>query len=136
MTVARVAALGADSTSNTIFSPILNNDFSVKDKPFTYFAGQITGVEGYVESIGAGLVAAISLDRRLQGKEKIEFTDTTVIGALGEYCARENADFQPMNANYGILRPVGEIRDKKLKKKIMAERSLAKIKEISEIINE
>ena len=120
-----------------IYAPeVLNNDFSVKDKPFTYFAGQITGVEGYVESIGAGLVAAISLDRRLQGKEKIEFTDTTVIGALGEYCARENADFQPMNANYGILRPVGEIRDKKLKKKIMAERSLAKIKEISEIINE
>ena len=113
---------------------VLENDFAVKGHPLCYFAGQITGVEGYVESIGSGLIAAISLDRKLKGKEKIEFTDCTVIGALGEYCTRTNADFQPMNANYGILRPIAETRDKKLKKKLMAERSLAKINEITELL--
>ena len=116
-----------------IYAPdVLENDFAVKNKPYTYFAGQITGVEGYVESIGSGLIAAISLDRRLRGKEKLTFTDATVIGALGEYCSRANGDFQPMNANYGILRPIGEMRDKKLKKKLMAERSLEIIKRITE----
>ena len=120
-----------------IYGPaVLDKDFSVKAHPLCYFAGQITGVEGYVESIGSGLVAAISLDRKLKNLPPVEFTDATVIGALGEYCSRENSDFQPMNANYGILRPVAETRDKKLKKKLMGERSLAKIKEITEIINE
>ncbi|MBO4572419.1 MAG: methylenetetrahydrofolate--tRNA-(uracil(54)-C(5))-methyltransferase (FADH(2)-oxidizing) TrmFO [Clostridia bacterium] len=120
-----------------IYAPaVLDKDFSVKAHPLCYFAGQITGVEGYVESIGSGLIAAISLDRKLKNKPAVDFTDTTVIGALAAYCSRENADFQPMNANYGILRPVADTRDKKLKKKLMGERSLAKIKEISEIINE
>ena len=120
-----------------IYAPkVLDDDFAVKAHPTCYFAGQITGVEGYVESIGSGLVAAISLDRKLQGKSKIDFTDATVIGALGKYCSRENSDFQPMNANYGILRPVGEIRDKKLKKELMAKRSLEIIKNIAEIIYE
>ena len=115
---------------------LLDDDFSVKAHPLCYFAGQITGVEGYVESIGSGLVSAISLDRKLQGKPKIDFTENTVIGALGAYVSRTNENFQPMNANYGILAPIGEMRDKKLKKQLMGERSLQKIKQITEIINE
>ena len=116
-----------------IYSPdVLDDDFSIKKHPLCYFAGQITGVEGYVESIGSGLVAAISLDRKLKGLDKLDLTDMTVIGALAAYCTRQNSDFQPMNANYGILRPVAETRDKKLKKQLMGERSLAIIKRITE----
>ena len=116
---------------------LLDDDFCVKDRPLTYFGGQITGVEGYVESIGSGLVAAISLDRKLKGLKKIDFTDMTVIGALGGYVSRPNADFQPMNANYGILRPIiCDDRNKKTKKRMMGERSLKVIDEISRIIGE
>lgn len=119
-------------------SPLfLDNTFSVKDKPFTYFAGQITGVEGYVESIASGLVAAIALDRRLNNKEKIEFTDKTVIGALSEYVTKENKNFQPMNANFGILRPLGfRVRQKAEKKRLQSEISLETVKKIKENIDE
>ena len=106
------------------------------DKPFTYFAGQITGVEGYVESIASGLVAAIALDRNLRQKVKIDFTNYTVIGALANYVATENSDFQPMNANYGILSPIPRMRDKAEKKRFLSPRALDKIDEILELINE
>ena len=116
---------------------VLNSDFSVKDMPFVFFAGQITGVEGYVESIGSGLVAAISLDRKLCGKEPIDLTDTTVMGALCRHVSTKTDNFQPMNANYGILRPIGiNERNKKEKKRLLGERSLITINKISEIINE
>ncbi len=115
----------------------MDNNFCVVDKPWTYFAGQITGVEGYVESIASGLVAAISLDRKLQAKQKIEFTDQTVVGALCEYVTKPNENFQPMNANYGILRPLEKrIRDKSEKKRILGEIAIEKIKKIKEIIDE
>ncbi len=115
---------------------ILDGCFSVIGKPFTYFAGQITGVEGYVESIASGMAAAISLDRRLQGKPDVDFTDFTVIGALSKHCSVPCEDFQPMNANYGILSPIGRMRDKAEKKRVLSERAINKIKEIAEIINE
>ena len=116
---------------------ILNADFSVKNNPLIFFAGQITGVEGYVESIGSGLVAAIQLDRKLKGREPIDLTDCTVMGALSRYVAAKNEDFQPMNANYGILRPLGsKERNKKEKKRLMSERSLEVIDNILENINE
>ena len=116
---------------------ILNPDFSVKDKPLVFFAGQITGVEGYVESIGSGLVAALAMDRKLRQKEPIDLTDTTVMGALCRHISTKSADFQPMNANYGILRPlVSTERNKKEKKRLLSERSLETINRITEIINE
>ncbi len=116
---------------------VLTTNFCCKDHEFTYFAGQITGVEGYVESIGSGLISAISLDRKLQGKEDIDFTAKTVIGALIRHCKTKTENFQPMNANYGVLEPItcGRI-DKKLKKKLLSERSLETIKTIVEKINE
>ncbi len=114
---------------------VLDESFCVIDKPLTYFAGQITGVEGYVESIASGLVAAIALDRKLRGKEKIDFTNKTIIGALSKHCASSSEDFQPMNANYGILDPIGRMRDKAEKKRILSRRAIDKIKELSEIIN-
>lgn len=115
---------------------VLDDSYSVIGKPYTYFAGQITGVEGYVESVASGLTAAISLDRRLRGKRDIDFTDFTVLGALAKHCSTVCEDFQPMNANYGILSPVGRMKDKAEKKRFLSERALNKIKEITEIINE
>ncbi len=105
---------------------ILRADLSAKDAPRLFFAGQITGVEGYVESAATGILAAIGAYRRMQGKETLVPEDTCVLGALARYVAAENRHFQPMNANYGILRAM-DVRDKKEKKQRMAERALAEI---------
>ena len=105
---------------------ILCADLSAKDAPRLFFAGQITGVEGYVESAATGILAAIGAYRRMQGKETLVPEDTCVLGALARYVAAENRHFQPMNANYGILRAM-DVRDKKEKKQRMAERALAEI---------
>lgn len=105
---------------------VLNHDFSAKDNKNLFFAGQMTGVEGYVESAASGMLAAINCLRRMQGKESIVPEDTCVCGALARYIAAENAHFQPMNANYGILRGM-DVKDKKQKKKLMAERAFAEI---------
>ena len=112
---------------------VLNADFSMKEHPTVYFAGQITGVEGYVESAASGLVAAINADRRLCGKEPLDLTCETVIGALANYVAAPNGDFQQMNANYGILKPLLTKPKKKAdKKRLLSERAIEKIKEIKE----
>ena len=81
-------------------------------------------------------MAAIALDRRLNNKPKIDFTDHTVMGALSYHVARECEDFQPMNANYGILSPVPRMKDKAEKKRFLSARAIQKIQEISEIIHE
>ncbi len=110
---------------------ILNRDFSMKGEERIFFAGQITGVEGYVESAMSGLLAAFHLERRLSGKTAATFSDETVCGALSAYISTENADFQPMNANYGILAPLREqIRDKAKRKRAMGERALLSIDRI------
>ncbi len=115
---------------------VLDDCYSVIGKPYTYFAGQITGVEGYVESIASGLTAAISLDRRLCGKPDVDFTDFTVTGALAKHCSTPTEDFQPMNANYGILGTVGRMKNKAEKKRFLSQRALDKINEIKELLNE
>lgn len=82
----------------------LTPDYRVKDGAPIYFAGQMTGVEGYVESASSGLVAGISLFRELKGKEPLDFTRYTAIGALGHYISEfPGRDFQPMNVNFGIM---------------------------------
>ena len=114
---------------------VLNADFSMKKYPTVFFAGQITGVEGYVESTASGLLAAINMDRKLSGKESLVLDQTTVIGALSSYVATPNPDFQPMNANFGIISPIEYNPRKKAEKKLlMANRALQKIKEIKEIL--
>mgnify|MGYP001851308002 FL=1 len=105
---------------------VLNADFSDKDAPMLFFAGQITGVEGYVESAMSGMLAGIHYWRKLHGKPPIVPSDACVMGALSRYVAAENKHFQPMNANYGILRGL-DVRDKKEKKRLMAERALGEI---------
>ncbi len=107
---------------------VLNADFSVKGSPLLFFAGQITGVEGYVESAASGLMAGIHAYRKLSGREAIVPSGKTVLGALSRYIATENADFQPMNANYGVLEGgFSEIKDKKLRKRRLGERALEEL---------
>lgn len=114
----------------------LDKYYRLKTHPNVYFAGQITGVEGYVESASSGLNCAINLYRDIMGEEPIDWDYTTVSGALACYVSTPNSNFQPMNANFGILEPVGAVdkRKKDLKKQMMAERSLKKIKLIAERI--
>ena len=104
---------------------VLNADFSVKGAPLTYFAGQITGVEGYVESAASGLLAAVHMARKLENKQIIIPDNTTVLGALSAHIAGANENFQPMNANFGILKPLEErVRDKKLRYVKLAQRAV------------
>ena len=111
---------------------VLNADYSCKKFPQLYFAGQLTGVEGYVESAGSGIAAAMNVYCRLKGKRPLAWTDETVTGALAQYISSPNEDFQPMNANYGILRPLGEdVRDKAKKRRMFAERAMARAKELA-----
>ncbi len=113
----------------------LNTDFSLKSNPDVYFAGQITGVEGYVESAASGLSVAVHLERIINGKPPVNFSEFTVMGALAKYITTENKDFQPMNANFGILPSLNKIiRDKAVKKREMAERSLEKIRQLKKEI--
>lgn len=85
----------------------LNADLSLKNMDSVYIAGQLCGVEGYVESIATGLLVAINIERRLKGLPPTVPPDTTIIGALVKYLISPNADFQPMNANFGILPEIG-----------------------------
>ena len=115
---------------------VLNQDYSLKDHGKVFFAGQITGVEGYVESAASGLMAAIYCERKIKNKKSVTVSDKTVLGALAKYITTENKDFQPMNANFGILPPMDRvIRDKAQRKREQAERSLSKITEFIKEIN-
>ena len=104
---------------------LLDETYCMKNKENIYFAGQITGVEGYVESIASGLVSAINLANKIQGKEKLIFDKENMIGALSKYISTENDKFQPMNANFGILPPLEKrIKDKMERYEKMSERSI------------
>lgn len=108
---------------------LLDNTYNLKAKSNIYFAGQITGVEGYVESIASGLVAGLNAVAKFNNTEKITFPNETVIGALSSYISTENTKFQPMNANFGILPPLEEkIKDKIQRYIKMAERALKNLK--------
>ena len=115
-----------------INSPVLlNNTFDLKNKTNIFFAGQITGVEGYVESIASGLLAGINAVNLFNNEELVEFPEETVLGALANYISSPNKRFQPMNANFGILPPLEEkIRDKHERYEEMSKRSLKNITKI------
>ena len=123
---------------------LLDETYNLKSNPNIFFAGQITGVEGYVESISSGMVAALNAINKFKNEknscneneisngkgynsdEKVIFSEYTVIGALAKYISTENDRFQPMNANFGILPALEgkKIRDKKERYLKLAERSL------------
>ena len=103
----------------------------MKNYPNVFFAGQITGVEGYIESISSGLVAGLNMYNYLHSKNEILFDKQTIIGALCKYIAYKTGDFQPMSANMGLIN-YGElkIRDKKEKNLALAMISLEKINDL------
>ena len=109
---------------------LLDNTYKLKKSNNIYFAGQITGVEGYVESISSGMVSALNaVEQYNRTDKKIEFSNYTVIGALAKYISTPNEKFQPMNANFGILPELDEkIRDKKLKYNKLGNRALETLK--------
>ena len=107
---------------------VLNAGLNLKDHPNVFFAGQITGFEGYMESAACGLLAARSLYARLAGKELPAPPVDTMCGALMQYLTTENKHFQPMGANMGILPPLPaetRPRDKRLRYMAQAERAVA-----------
>ena len=108
----------------------LNERFEMISKPMCYFAGQMTGVEGYVESAASGLVAGISLACQLLGKTPPVFPPFTALGAMGRYVSTPNRDFQPMNCSFGLIDPLPvlpgrkKIRKKQERYEAVAARSL------------
>ncbi len=110
---------------------ILDNTYNMKKNKNIYFVGQITGVEGYVESISSGLLTGINVANRILNKAKLIMPKETVIGALADYISTENDKFQPMNANFGILPKLEEqFKDKKRKYTEFSNRSLIYIEKI------
>ena len=107
---------------------LLDRTYNLKSDDRIFFAGQITGVEGYVESISSGFVAAINAVQKLNGEEKIIFDEENMIGMLAKYISSPNEKFGPMNANFGIMPELNEkIRDKKERYQKIADRSLEKL---------
>ena len=115
---------------------LLNSDYSLKGHEKVFFAGQITGVEGYVESAGSGLMAGIYCLKKIKGEDFNTICDKTVLGSLARYITTENSDFQPMNANFGILPQLDRIiKDKSQRKKQMAIRSLQCVEDFKKEMN-
>ncbi len=108
---------------------LLDNTYNFKDNKNIYFAGQITGVEGYVESISSGMVSALNAVAQIKNESRIEFSNLTMIGALAKYISTANDKFQPMNANFGIIPELPKrIKDKKIKYGMLADRAIENLK--------
>ena len=105
---------------------LLDRYYRLKTQPRITFAGQMTGVEGYVESTASGFLAAVELSRRLRGLPPVDFPAETAIGALGLYVSNESVgSFQPMNINFGIIPPLGyKVKGKRNKNAELSKRSL------------
>ena len=105
---------------------LLDRYYRLKADPRVCFAGQITGVEGYVESTASGFVAAVGLANRLQGKAPVDFPQETALGALALYVSNETVEqFQPMNVNFGIIPPLGyKVKGKRNKNAELSRRAL------------
>ena len=133
---AEFARYGVMHRNTFLNSPgFLNSRFEMISRPGCYFSGQMTGVEGYVESAASGLVAGVSLARQLLGLSSVDFPGFTALGAMGRYIAANNAHFQPMNCSFGLIDPLPEengkkrIRDKQLRYEAVSARSLQYWKE-------
>ena len=123
---AEFARYGVMHRNTFLNSPLLlDNRFMLKGSHNVFFAGQMTGVEGYTESAMSGIVAGISLAKRLLGESELVLPDTTMCGALCRHVSTENKDFQPMGANMGMLPALSEhIRNKQERYEMIAQRGL------------
>ena len=125
---AEFARYGVMHRNTFLHSPgFLNAHFEMISHPQCYFAGQMTGVEGYVESTASGYLAAVSMAAKLGGAPIPDFPKETAIGALSQYISDTSiGNFQPMNVNFGIMTPLGyKVKGKANKNLAIAERSLA-----------
>ena len=134
---AEYARYGVMHRNTFLKSPgFLNSRFEVINRPNCYFAGQITGVEGYVESAGSGLVAGLSMAAALCGREPPVFPSFTALGALGKHVSTPRSDFQPMNCSFGLIDPLPadtgrkRIRKKQERYEAVAQRALDYIREL------
>ena len=130
---AEFARYGVMHRNTFLHSPgLLDDTYQMIARPGTYFAGQMTGVEGYVESAASGLLAGLSLARRLRGQEPIDFGTDTAIGALSHYIATPNADFQPMNITFGLIDPLDKrVRNKAQRYEMISQRAIDKVRLLS-----
>lgn len=130
---AKFVRYGVMHRNSYLSSPdFLNQYYQFKDRPDLFFAGQMTGVEGYVESAASGALAGLNMARYLQNKSLIAFGRQTAMGAQAYYISHASASqFQPMNANFGIMQSPSGVK-KKEKKAAMAKASLERIKEIKD----
>ncbi len=126
---AEYARYGVMHRNTFINSPgMLDEHFQVISRPHLYFAGQLTGVEGYVESAASGLLAGLSLARQLRGEALPEFPTTTALGALGRYVSQSNRNYQPMHINFGIMDALNErIKGKEQRYLKISQRALEQI---------
>lgn len=117
---------------------LLNEQFNMRNRENLFFAGQMTGVEGYIESAASGIFAGLNMARRLQGKSYVTLPETSMLGALSKYISDPTVEkFQPMGCNMGILPELPErIRDKRLKYQMIAERGLADLDKAIEQMKE
>lgn len=133
-----IVRYGVMHRNTYIQSPkVLNKYYQTIERNDLFFAGQMTGVEGYLESASSGMVAGINMARLIEGKELIDFTADTVIGSLSNYISSPNSNFVPMNANFCLVNDLlGRIK-KKERKEAYAERSLSLINnKYKELVNE
>ncbi len=128
---ARFAKYGRMHKNTYINAPkILNPTFQTKKYPNIFFAGQISGVEGYVESAASGIYAAVNMDRYLKGLELMILPKSTVMGSMSIYiCNASSEGFQPMNANFGIMEDLDIPHKKKERKSLYAKRALEVMEE-------
>ncbi len=135
-----IVRYGVMHANTFINSPkILNKYLQTNKFKNIFFAGQLTGVEGYCESISTGLFAAVNMDRYLKNKDLIALDDTTMLGALIDYITFPNhKKFQPINSNWGIIREIDtqgkKIKDKKIKNELRAKRAIESIQKIADKI--
>ena len=132
---ARFLRYGVMHRNTYLDSPrMLDRYYRFKAEPRISFAGQMTGVEGYVESCASGFLVGVETARRLLGKAPVDFPPETAIGALGLYVSNPSVGtFQPMNINFGIIPPLGyKVKGKRNKNAVLSERSLKIIEEIKE----
>lgn len=136
------ARYGVMHRNTFLASPgFLNSHFEMINRPGCYFAGQMTGVEGYVESAASGLVAGLSMAFALNGKAVPDFPGYTAMGAMGRYISSPNRNFQPMNCSYGLIDPLPiihgqkKIRNKTERYEAVSERSLSYLKSQAEELN-
>ena len=113
----------------------LNSSWQFKQFPNTFMAGQVAGVEGYVESAASGMMAGIGLARLLLSQPSVQFPVETAMGALAKHISTASRDFQPMNVNFGLFSALEKkFKGSKAKKEAIVERSIENIQTIKKII--